>query len=107
MFARHHVRLSKRKTKTTWFGEAVTVFKPEHWCEAPMTGLLIRSRGPGYLQDILGFSTGWLEIAILCFHREQPSNQGAGVAPLTAVDLIHGAFGRRGSCRQEGVPLLL
>lgn len=85
----------------------MTVFKPEQQCRALLTDLLIRSREPGYLQDILGFSTGWFETAILCFHKEQPSNQGAGVAPLTAVDLIHGAFGRRGSCRQEGVPLLL
>lgn len=65
MFARHHVKLNKGKTKTTWFGEAVTVFKPEQQCRALMTGLLIRSREPGYLQDILGFSTGWLEKAIL------------------------------------------
>lgn len=99
--------LFKKKTKTTWFGEAVTVFKSERQCKALATGLLIRSREPGYLQDILGFSTGWLRKAILWFHREQPSNQGAGVAPLTVVDLIHRAFGRRGSCRQEGVPLLL
>lgn len=50
--------LVKRKTKTTWFGKAVTVFKHEHKCKALMTCLQVRSLPEGR-------GTSWTFLAFL------------------------------------------